>query len=231
MPVKHYADDSELFALMKRELFSCVVGDVMDKMGLLRQYLPPRIRPLAPDMVVAGRAMPVLEADYFSDTVEGPGPLGRKPFGLMLEALDSLKPHEVYIAPAVSGEYAMWGELMSARAQILGAAGTVLDGYARDTRGIIETRFPTFAIGSYGQDQGARGKIVDYRVPIEIGGIRISPGTIVFGDIDGVVTIPRQAEAEVIAKSFEKVRGEAKVAEAIRAGMSTTEAFTKFGVM
>jgi hypothetical protein len=52
-------NDNELFALARRELFTCVVGDVMDKLQLLRQFLPPVIKPLRQDLVVIGRAMPV----------------------------------------------------------------------------------------------------------------------------------------------------------------------------
>ncbi|WP_274631115.1 RraA family protein [Arvimicrobium flavum] len=228
---KIYRDDSELFALMKAELTTCVVGDVMDKMGLRRQFLPPEVRPLSPDMVLAGRALPVLEADYYSDSSDSRGPLAKRGFGLMFEALDDLKPNEVYIASGTTGAYAMWGELMATRARMLGAAGAIINGFSRDTKGVLEMGFPTFSRGSYGQDQGVRGKVVDFRLPIEVGAARVEPGAILFGDIDGVLVIPREAEADVIAGAIEKVRGEKKVAEAIRAGMSTVEAYAKFGIM
>lgn len=224
-------DDTERLALVRAELFSSVIGDVLDKMGLLHQFLPPEVRPLAPDMVLVGRAMPVIEADFYAEAEAGAGPLGGRPFGLMLRALDDLKPREVYVASGTRGAYAMWGELMSTRAQALGAAGALLDGYARDTRGILALGFPTFSHGSYGQDQGSRGKVVDFRVGIEIGGVRMMPGDLIFGDVDGAVVIPRAAEDEAIARALEKVRGEQKVAEAIRGGMSTVEAFETFGVM
>ena len=58
--MKRWKNDDDLFALVRRELFTCVVGDVMDKLELQHQFLPPQIRPLRPDMVVVGRAMPVL---------------------------------------------------------------------------------------------------------------------------------------------------------------------------
>src|SRR5690349_15791135 len=64
MPTLWNSDD-DLFTLARRELFTAVVGDVMDKLGLLRQFLDPKIQPLRDDMVVLGRAMTVLEADCF----------------------------------------------------------------------------------------------------------------------------------------------------------------------
>ncbi len=226
------ASDGELFDLMRRYLFSAVVGDVLDAMGLQRQFLPPAIQPLQDDMVVIGRAMPVLEADFFVDTVAaGVGELSAKPFGLMLEALDDLKPGEVYLASGGSPRYAVWGELMSTRARRLGAAGAVLNGYSRDTRGILRLGFPTFSWGRYAQDQGVRGKVVDYRVPLEIGGVRVAPGDIIFGDLDGVVVVPKAAAPEAISRALEKVQRENKVRTAIEAGMSTRDAFDTYGVM
>ncbi len=228
----HYRDDTELFALMKRELFTAVIGDVMDKMGFRRQFLPPAIKPLRDDMVLAGRAMTVLEADVFAETAPGAsGPLTNKPFGLMLEALDDLSPGEIYVAAGASPRYALWGELMATRAKHLGAAGALVDGFARDVPGILTIDFPVFAIGKYAQDQGPRGKVIDFRVPVEIGGIRIEPGSLLFGDQEGVLAIPHSAEEEVIARALEKARGERLVGKAIREGMSAVEAFEKFGIM
>ncbi len=221
---KLWKNDGELFALARRELFTAVVGDVMDKLGLRRQFLPPGIQPLAPDMVIIGRAMTVLEADCFEE--------GDKPFGVMLEALDDLKANEVYVCTGASLRYALWGELMSLRASKLGAAGAVLDGYSRDTHGIIEQRFPCFSRGRYAQDQGPRGKVVEFRVPIEMdGGVRIETGDFVFGDIDGVCVIPAKAGREVFTKAIEKARGEKTVRQALEAGMSAQEAFRKFGIL
>lgn len=226
-----WTTDEELFALMKRELFSAVIGDVLDKMGLLHQFLPPTIQALHPDMVVLGRAMPVLEADYFVEKLDGKTELSKKPFGLMFQALDDLKPHEVYVVAGGSPRYAMWGELMSTRAIHLKAAGAVVDGYSRDTRGILRLGFPTFSYGRYAQDQGPRGKVVDWRIPIEIGGVCIQPGDILFGDLDGVIVMPQAAETEAIRRALEKVRTENLVRKAIEGGMSTVEAFETYGVM
>ena len=227
-----WRSDEDLFALARRELFTAVVGDVMDKLGLRRQFLSPRIGPLRQDMVVIGRAMTVLEADVFAENVDGSvNPLMKKSFGLMLEALDDLKPGEVYICTGSSPTYALWGELMSTRAMKLGAAGAVVDGYSRDTNGILALNFPTFSYGRYAQDQGPRGKVIDYRVPIEMNGVRVASGDIIFGDLDGVCVIPRAAERDVFTAALEKARGEKKVAQAIRQGMSAVEAFAKFGIM
>ena len=227
-----WKDDEELFGLMRRKLFPAVVGDILDTMGCLRQFLPPRIGPVRADMVVAGRAMPVLESNAFAAVEEqGQLPLSRQPFGLMFQALDDLKPHEVYVATGCAPSFALWGGLMTTRALHLKAAGAVLDGYSRDTNEVLALGLPVFSYGGYAQDQGARGKVVDYRVPVEVAGVRIRPGDIVFGDRDGVLVIPREAEEEAIRKGLEKASTENTVRLAIEQGMSTVEAFRKYGVM
>lgn len=230
--MSQWQTDEELFALLRAELFTAVVGDVMDTLGLQHQFLPAAIRPLRQEMVVVGRAMPVLEADVWGEpgAAVGDTVVGHK-FGLMFNALDDLKPGEVYLCTGGSLRYALWGELMTTRALRLGAAGVVLDGYYRDSHGIARLGFPTFGRGSYAQDQGPRGKVIDYRVAVEIEGVRLRPGDLVFGDVDGVCVVPREAEAEIVQQAVEKVRGENMVRQAIEDGMSAAEAFRTFGIM
>ena len=105
--MKQWGSDEELFDTLRRDLFTAVVGDVMDTMGLLRQFLPPHIKPLHDDMVVIGRAMTVLEADVFAEP-HGPSATDfmSEPFGLMFRALDDLKAEEVYICGGGSPRYA-----------------------------------------------------------------------------------------------------------------------------
>lgn len=229
---KLWSNDEELFKLARQELFVAVVGDIMDKLGFYHQFLPPTIRPLDSKMVVMGRAMTVLEADYLPDENNtSSNPTLSQPFGLMLDALDNLQVNEVYTCTGGSPKYALWGELMSTRAMKLGATGAVMNGYARDTHGILDLEFPTFCFGSYAQDQAPRGRVIDYRVPIEIEGTKVNPGDIVFGDVDGVCIVPREAEDDIFNGAIEKARGEKMVRKAIEAGMSARDAFEKYGIL
>ena len=222
--------DPKRLELIRTKLFTAVLGDVMDTRGLTRQFLPPEIRALDPDMVIAGYAMPVLEADCCGD-VEGQGSRAN-PFGLMLRALDELKANEVYICTGGSPRYALWGELMSTRAQTLGAAGAVVDGYHRDTKGIRRLGFPVFSCGAYAQDQRVRGRVIAYRCPIEFGnGVRVDPGDVIVGDIDGVLVIPSARADEIISAALEKVEGEEAVRLMIERGESTEAIFGKTGIM
>ena len=223
-------DDNALFGTIRERLFTAVIGDVMDRHGLTRQFLPPEIRALDPDSVLAGRAMPVLEADCCGDAIGHSGEAD--PFGLMLRALDELGPGEVYVATGGSPRYALWGGLMSTRAQSLGAHGAVMDGFHRDTREIRKLGFPVFSRGAYAQDQRLRGRVIDFRCTVEFrNGVRVAPGDVIVGDIDGVLVIPREHVQDVVRRSVEKVAGEEEVRRAILRGERTEAVFARTGIM
>jgi regulator of RNase E activity RraA len=174
--------------------------------------------------------MPVLEADCSGEFV---GHAGRpEPFGLMFRALDDLKAGEVYVCTGASPRYALWGGLMSTRARLLGAAGAVVDGFHRDTREILALDFPVFSSGSYAQDQRLRGRVVDFRCPIEFcNGVRVRPGDVLVGDMDGVLTIPSEHLEAIVQGALAKVEGEEGVRRMIAERQSTEEIFARTGIM
>lgn len=217
------SNNTELFKEMRIDLFSAVIGDVLDHHGYRQQFLMPECRPLNPAMVVCGRAMTVLEVDV--DGVADP------PFGLMLKALDSMKHDEVYVAGGSTPRYALWGELMSTAAKMRGAAGAVLAGYTRDTSAILGLDFPVFCYGSYARDQRGRGRVVDFRVPLEINGVTIQPGDIIFGDIDGVVVLPKEVESFVIPEALERAKKEKTAKGLLMRGVSAESVFFETGVL
>lgn len=215
-------NDQELMALIRAELYTAVIGDILDSHGYMRQFLPPEVQPLHPEMMLVGRAMPVLEANVYDS---------KDSYGLMFAALDDLKPGELYVASGASAYYAMWGELMSTAARARGATGALLNGFIRDTKGILEMKFPVFCTGRYAQDQKGRGRVIDYRVEVEIGGVRIEPGDMIIGDIDGVVVVPRRVEVEVFSQALEKARTEKVIKTDLEQGMLAAEAFKKYGIL
>lgn len=218
-----WKSDSELFALCTRELYTPVVGDILDDLGFTHQFLPPPIQPLRSEMKLAGRAMPVVMIDVYGKQ--------KKPFGLLTEALDQLEPGEIYLASGGEMRCAYWGEILTATAKKRGAAGAVLNGFHRDTPKVLEQNWPVFSRGRFAQDSAVRTQVADYRCQIEIGPVTVQPGDLVFGDLDGVVIVPQKAEAEVVARALAKARGEKLVRQEIEAGLSSTAAFKKYGIL
>lgn len=230
-------NDEELFALIKEKLYTPVVGDILDQMGYCHQFLPAYIKPLeslVPSdayidrteedhrLKLVGYACTVLENDVF-----GPP---KKPFGLLTEALDQLRPNEIFVATGAHNS-ALWGELLTATAKKRGAIGAVLDGYSRDTSQVLSQNFPVFCSATWAQDSSVRTYVCDFRCTIEIGQVTIHDGDLIFGDIDGVLVIPKEIMHEVLEKALIKASGEKKVRNAIENGMSATEAFATFGIL
>jgi len=218
-----WESDAELFDLIKGRLYTPVVGDILDRIGLTHQFLPQPIQPLLTDMKLAGRAMPVLMID-----VHGPQ---QKPFGKLTDCLDQMQPGEVYLASGGDMRCAYWGEILTATARMRGAVGAVVNGFHRDTPRVLEQNWPLFSRGRFAQDSGVRTQVQDYRCPIEIGQVNVHPGDLLFGDLDGVVVIPQHVEKEVIAESLKKASGENLVRKEIENGMSSTAAFQKYGIL
>jgi regulator of RNase E activity RraA len=216
-------NDAELFALIATQLYTPVVGDILDQAGFRHQFLPQPIRPLRDDMRIVGRAMPVQLAD-----VAGPR---NPPFGRLIEALDQIRPGEVYLPTGGSLNCAAWGEILTATARMRGGAGAVIDGFHRDTPRVLEQNWPVFSRGCYAQDAAVRSTVIDYRCTVEIAAVVVHPGDLVFGDIDGVLVVPRELEAGIVTQALEKARGEKSVRQAIESGSSAAAAFAKYGVL
>lgn len=218
-----WRNDRELFAIVRQELYTPVVGDILDKLGRYHQFLPQAVQPMKEAMVLVGRAMPVIMIDVYGEQ--------KKPFGLLTEALDQLQEGEIYLASGGEMRCAYWGELLTATAKKRGANGAVINGFHRDTPMVLEQNWPVFSRGRYAQDSGVRTQVTDYRCPIEIGGVWIKPGDLVFGDLDGVVIIPGTIEEEVVTLALEKARAEKVVRRDIENGLSSTDAFKKYGIL
>ncbi len=221
--VQQSSDDKQLFEIFKSELYTSVVGDILDELNCYHQFLPQALHPLRINDKLIGRSMPVLMIDVY-------GPQ-KKPFGKLTEALDQLEPNEIYVASGGEMRCAYWGEILTATARKRGAAGAVINGFYRDTQKVMEQNWPVFSRGRYGQDSCVRTQVADYRCNIQVGGVWIQPGDLIFGDFDGVVVIPQKHEKEVVLKAIEKARGEKLVRKKIENGMTSSEAFRKYGIL
>lgn len=221
--MKEWQSDKELFELIKSELYTPVVGDILDEFGRYHQFLYPEIQPMLTDMKLAGRAMPVNMIDVYGEQ--------EKPFGLLTEALDQLESGEVFIASGGHNRCAYWGEILTATSKKRGAVGAVINGYHRDTPMVLEQDWPVFSRGRFAQDSSVRTKVIDYRCQIEINNVWIKPGDLIIGDQDGVLVVPQELEESVIIKALEKARGEKLVRQEIENGMTSTAAFEKYGIL
>jgi 4-hydroxy-4-methyl-2-oxoglutarate aldolase len=210
--------------MMRRSLYSAVVCDALDAVGLRNQSPRSQLRPLTVEHVLVGRCKTTLWADMSH--------LDPEPYKLELEAVDSCQPDDVLIAAAAgSMRSGIWGELLSTAARTSGCAGAIIDGAVRDVAKMRQMRFPVYALGTCIFDSLHRQRVIDIDVSVEIDGVVFSPGDLVIADLDGTVVVPRAVEDDVIRRAWNKAHAENISRDAIRAGMKATAAYQKFGVL
>lgn len=203
-------------------LYTPVVADVLDRLGLREQCLRAEIRPLAIESRIAGRVRTVRCVEV--DDVNVP-----EPYKGEMEAVDSLRPGDVLVVSRC--DWSFWGELLSTAATYRGAHGVVIDGYTRDSAAIVDMGFPVFCRGVHPADSLGRIDVDAVDVPIHCGGIAVDPGDFLLADRDGVVIIPARAIDKTLARAEEKVSGENLVRQKLAEGMSVSEAFRTYGIL
>lgn len=212
------------FAALRATLYTAVVADVLDALGLRQQVVSASLPRVSGQGVLVGRARTTQWEDI--------NQLDPRPYELELAAVDACQTGDVLVAAAAgSMRSGIWGELLSTAARLRGCAGALVDGAVRDVATMNEMGFMVFARGTCPRDSLHRQRVVAVDVSVEIGGVRIDPQDLVFADADGVVVVPRAVEREALDAAWNKVTAENCVRDEIRAGVPAGEVFKKYGVL
>jgi regulator of RNase E activity RraA len=216
--------DVERLDWVGKHFYTGVLSDACDAAGHRGRALGHDIRPLDESRVLIGRAKTLAWAPMFH--------VPTRPYDREIAAVDSLRPGEVFVmAVGRSNEIVPWGELLSTATIARGGRGAVLDGLVRDSAKIRALGLPVFCTGRRPLDSCGRGIVVDFDVPIEIDGVRVTPGDLVFGDADGVVIVPQSAEAEILERAYAKVSLENLTRDGLAAGLTLAEMYQRFGIL
>lgn len=203
---------------------TAAITDVLDGMGLLRQTLPSAIQPLTSDMRLAGYAFTARGRAHRGKPRERDATLRR-----FLGMLGAAPADSVLVLAANDDEAAHFGELSAAWFRARRVRGAVIDGNTRDAASIVRARFPTFVRRRTPQDSVPRWRVSDWGQPLTIGGVRVSLGDVVVGDLDGVVVVPRRVASEVLRRCGQLVGAENRVRTAVKRGMTPLQAYEAFG--
>jgi regulator of RNase E activity RraA len=212
---------------LRRLLYTPVLSDVLDSLGLMRQAVRPFIRPLDETLVLFGR----VRTGRYATTDSAPS--GHNPYVLEMDLIDDLKPGEVPVL-ACGGPtdwIAPWGELLSTAARARGAAGCVTDGLVRDVARIRAMRLPVFHGGIGPLDTKGRAEMVEKDSPIDMAGVRVAAGDWVMGDVDGVVFIPAGQADAVFRAALDKIAAEDTTRAELEAGDSLRAVYARHGVL
>jgi 4-hydroxy-4-methyl-2-oxoglutarate aldolase len=222
---RHVAhSDLELFAHFENALYTAVVSDALDELGIREQAMAEHLRPVGSTVKFAGWARTIACVDTYH--------VDEDPYGMEIEAIDSILPGEaVVVSTGGSRRNAPWGELLSTAAIARGARGAVVDGLVRDVRRIQDLGFPLFAAGMKPVDSKGRGRVVAFNVPVECGGVLVRPGDLVFADLDGIVTVPAGIVEDVVRLATEKVSRENHSRDDLKNGAYLRSVYDKYGVL
>lgn len=194
------------------KLYTGAVNDVMREMTYMDQALPHVILPLKFEMKRCGVAFTIRSNP--DPTVEGE-------MDIRAEMLDAMPADCMVVWDAGDEtEASHWGEVMTASAIARGARGAVVNGGIRDTMQILEQKFPVFYRYRTSNGSLGRAKITGFNKPLRIGKVYIKPGDFVFGDIDGVVVIPRSVAEKVLNRAEEIRNGEKDIRTRVKTGFS-----------
>ena len=216
--------DDHLFEFIKKRLYVAAVCDILDELGYPNQAMHQRLRPLLPDMRNCGflgraRTFRWMDTNHIADD----------PYGLEIEAMDSLKKGDVVIhSTDHAGTNAPWGELMSTVAKRNGVTGCICDSQVRDCVKIIEMGFPVYYSGIRPLDSKGRAIVTAYDVPVRCGEVLVNPGDIIYADFDGIVVIPKAVEIGLFEKAQEKVHKENLSRKELLEGKSLREVYNKY---
>ena len=223
-----FANDKEIFEFIQKHLYVAAVCDILDSLGYKKQAMHHRLRPLLPDINNCGfvgraRTLRWMETDYIVE---------EDPYGLEIEAMDSLKPGDVVIhSTDLGGSCAPWGELMTTVAKRNGAVGCVCDNMIRDCVKMIKLGFPVYYAGINPLESKGRARVMDYDVPVRCGEVLVKPGELVFADYDGIVVVPKEIEKDVLTLAKEKVSKESLTRKALLEGKTLRDVYNTYRVL
>ena len=203
------------------KLYTGAVNDVLRELCMPLQALPTKIVPLRDDMVVAGFAFTIRSSD--NPTMGGE-------LALRVKMLDEIKPHHVCVWNANGRDVASHlGGVMTRASFKRGARGAIVDGGIRDSKDILEQKFPIWY--RYRTSTGALShcKLEDWQVPIYVGSVIIRPGDLVMADIDGALVVPRARIMEVLERAEQIERNEGEIKAWVDAGLSAHDIHDRGG--
>ncbi len=221
-----HQSESDHFAWIREHLYVPVLCDVLDSLGYREQAMHQRLRPLdGENCTIVGRARTIqwIATNEIDE---------KDPYGLEIDAVDSLKAGDVIVhSTDATGTIAPWGELMSTICHHKRVAGCICDALVRDCRKIMAMGFPVFYAGIRPLDSKGRARVTAYDVPIECGGVTVTPGKLIVADFDGIVVVPREVEEKAIELASAKVSAENSTRRELLKGRSLRDVFNEFKVL
>jgi 4-hydroxy-4-methyl-2-oxoglutarate aldolase len=212
--------DQELCDRYER-LYTGIVADVLDNYGYKDQTLHRSIKPIDRKISAAGIAYPAV--GRANRSVDNNIQIQR-----FLEMLEKVPEQSMLVMNANDTVSSHIGELTTTALANQGCRGVVVEGGLRDTEFILEQDYPVFTQYRIPSDSVPRWELIDSNTTTVIGGVSVSPGDIVVGDIDGIVVVPQEITVDVLTDAEAERETEDQVRAAIEEGSTPLEAFEEY---
>jgi regulator of RNase E activity RraA len=211
------------------KLDSAAVSDVFDAMGLPNQVLATHIRPIVPNIKVAGPTFCIRGVTSAGSVVLPPAGKSNPAF-----EIDRAIYHGC-VAVIETGRHeegAIIGGNVALSYKLRGCRGAVVDGGVRDIQELTDIDFRTFAASTTPMSSKGRWSFVDYEVPIAMPGhyanwVRVNPGDLILADPVGIAVIPQDISEYVVSAAEEIVRVEQLRKEELQAGADREEVYAR----
>lgn len=202
-----HMDEVRRFSVLANHLSSCVISDVLWDLGI-RDCFISGLRLNLEGKRVLGRAntlkiRKLAENEDFRGIYKG------------LETYKAMRSGEIIVVENECSDRAYFGDLNCNLAIRSGAIATIVGGVTRDIMKVTDLGYPVFAEGYCGADVRGLATVESHNQPVYIKNVKICPGELIFGDINGVVVIPRKYENIVLEKVLQAVRTEKTVVDKI----------------
>lgn len=196
------------------KLYTGAINDVLRfKYNMHAISFPPEFAPLREDMKIAGQAFTIKGAPDVTTDGE---------FEMRARMLEDLPADSIVVWDCTGDTVtAQWGEVMTMAAMKAGCRGAVVNGL-RDTCAVLDMGFPVFHKYRTSTGMLGRFRMYYYQKPVLIGEIIVNPGDWIFGDIDGVVVIPKSIAYDVLIAAEKIVRKEIEIKEWVGNGVKPT---------
>lgn len=199
---------------------SGLLSDVMDELGITGVVAASVLKPTLPGSCIVGPALTVrniIQREHVYETA-------RRHVNRMaeFEGHNLASPGDVMVIDGVPGISNMGG-ISAQTGKRQREAGAIVFGGVRDVAHSRSLGYPVWSTEITPVTGKWRIETVEINGEIEVAGVRVAPGDIVFADDTGVCFIPRSRAAEVLEVAGRKAAAETAKCKAIDAGIPVAE--------
>lgn len=199
------------------------ISDILDSLGIKGTISASELKPIIAGKTIAGPAT-TLRYIPERDTVTQSFATGATAKLADRDAYAVAEPGDVVVIDAGGrGDISCMGGLSTLSATKRRLSGNIVDGGVRDVSTIRQLDYPVWARGITPQSGKFRIEAIEINGPVTCAGVQIRPGDLIIADDTGIVVVPVERAAEVLARAQQMEERENKIVQALNRGATWAE--------